>query len=81
MATKKTKRTSQAVIDALVTLTQSGLLQWKVTGSVMTTLTAQPKFSLDGFDLMGAGFRMQVTREQACAIGYAAVEQSKQAGA
>jgi hypothetical protein len=69
----------QEVIDALVTLTKAGLLTWKASGS---TLTTQPTFSLeDGLILNHDGVRVHVSREQACAIGYAAVEQRKATGA
>jgi hypothetical protein len=81
-----TVQAPQSVIDALLTLTQAGLLKWKVTGSALTTLTTQPRFNLQGGDLildhdadsaedMGAGFRMHVTREQAVAIGMAAKQE------
>jgi hypothetical protein len=81
-----TVQAPQAVIDALLTLTQAGLLKWKVTGSALTTLTGQPRFNLHGGDLildhdadsaenMGAGFRMHVTRKQAVAIGMAAKQE------
>ncbi len=71
---KKTKRAAQAaspsIINAIVTLSKAGLLNWQVSGSAIIT---QPRFTLYGADLIlnADAAKMQVTREQACAIAYA----------
>jgi hypothetical protein len=73
---KKTKRAAQeaaspSIIDAIVTLSRAGLLDWQVSGRALVT---QPRFTLYGVDLIlnADAAKMHVSREQACAIAYAA---------
>lgn len=82
MATKTTKRAAQSVIDALLVLTQAGLLTWKVDDSGPALIT-RPRFTLFGSDLIleHDADSLTVTREQACAIGYAANDFKKAQGA